>query len=110
VLQGLREVAELKSRITKTPEVCGGRACIAGHRIRVMDIVAWHEKRGYCPDEIVEMFPGITLAEVYAALAYYFENRQEIEDEFHKADEWADWLKANVPSKIPAGMRGKRSG
>ena len=40
-------------RITKTPGVCGGRACIAGHRIRVMDIVVWHEFRGYAPDEIV---------------------------------------------------------
>jgi uncharacterized protein (DUF433 family) len=56
--------------IEKKPGVCGGRACIAGHRIRVADIVAWHEKRGYCPDEIMALFPGITLADVYAALAY----------------------------------------
>ncbi len=33
-------------RITKTPGVCGGKACIAGHRIRVMDIVIWHEHMG----------------------------------------------------------------
>ena len=43
------------------PGVCR-RACIAGHRIRVQDIVVWHEKRGYSPDEIVDMFPGVTLA------------------------------------------------
>jgi uncharacterized protein (DUF433 family) len=93
--------------ITKTPGVCGGRACIAGHRIRVMDVVAWHEKRGYCPDEIVDLFPGITLADVYAALAYYFDNCQEINDEFRNGDQWARWLKANVPSKIPAELREK---
>jgi len=91
--------------ITKTPEICGGRACIAGHRIRVLDIVVWHEKRGYSPDEIADLFPGITLADVYAALAYYFDNTQEIEDEFRKSDEWAEWLRANVPSKIPAELR-----
>src|SRR5438270_11264779 len=68
--------------ITKTPGVCGGRACIAGHRIRVMDIVVWHELRGYTPDEIVAMFPGITLADVYAAMAYYFDHRDEIDQEF----------------------------
>ena len=33
----------LTQHITKTPGVCGGRACIAGHRIRVMDIVVWHD-------------------------------------------------------------------
>jgi uncharacterized protein (DUF433 family) len=100
----------IAQHITKTPNVCGGRACIAGHRIRVMDIVAWHEKRGYSPDEIVDMFPGITLADVYAALAYYFDDRQEIEDEFRKADEWAEWGRVNIPSKIPAGLTGRLGG
>jgi hypothetical protein len=48
------------------------------------------------------MFPGITLADVYAALTYYLDNREEIEEEFRKSDEWAEWVKANIPSKIPA--------
>jgi uncharacterized protein (DUF433 family) len=91
--------------IEKTPGICGGRACIAGHRIRVQDIVVWHEKRGYSPDEIVDMFPGISLADVYAALTYYFDNRQEIEVEFRKSDEWAEWVKENIPSKIPQESR-----
>jgi uncharacterized protein (DUF433 family) len=100
----------IAQHITKTPGVCGGRACIAGHRVRVLDIVTWHEKRGYSPDEIVDLFPGITLADVYAALTYDFDNRQEIEDEFRKGDEWAEWVKANVPSKIPADVKGRLGG
>jgi uncharacterized protein (DUF433 family) len=68
-----------KEHITKTPGVCGGRACIAGHRIRVMDVVLHHENAGRSPAEIADMFPGITLADVYAALAYYHDNRAEIE-------------------------------
>ena len=95
--------------ITKTPGVCSGWACIAGHRIRVTDVVVWHEKRGYSLDEIVDMFPGITLADVYAALTYYFDNGQEIEDEFRQGDEWAEWLNANVPSKIPPELREKQA-
>lgn len=98
----------ISQHITKTPGICGGRACIAGHRIRVLDIVVWHEKRGRCPEEIVEMFPGVTLADVYAALAYYFDHRPEIEDDFRKSDEWSDWVKANVPSKIPAALRERK--
>ena len=74
----------IAQHIEKTPGVVGGRARIAGHRIRVMDVVVCHEKRGYSPDEIVAMFPGITLADVYAALAYYFDHRDEIEAEFHR--------------------------
>ena len=94
--------------IEKTPGVCGGRACIAGHRIRVADIVVWHEQRGYCPEEIVCMFPGISLGDVYAALTYYFDNRQEIENDFKEADKWGDWLQTNIPSKIPEELRVNR--
>lgn len=95
----------LTQHITKTPGVCGGRACIAGHRIRVTDIVVWHEMRGMTADQIVDMFPGIALADVYAALAYYFDHREEIEDDFRSGDRWVDWVKTAVPSKIPPELR-----
>ncbi len=96
--------------ITKTPGVCGGRACIAGHRIRVQDIVVWHEKRGHSVAQIVEMFPGITKADVHAALAYYFDHLEEIEDEFRKAEEWGRWAEANLPSQIPPELKEKLGG
>ncbi len=92
--------------ITKTPGVCGGRACIAGHRIRVMDIVVCHEKRGWCPEEIVYQYPTISLADVHSALAYYYDNRQEIEDDFRNDDKWAEWVKANIPSKLREKLGG----
>lgn len=100
----------LVKHIEKTAGICGGRACIAGHRIRVQDIVVWHEKRDYSPDEIVDMFPGIGLADVYAALTYYFDNRQEIDDEFQKSDEWAERVATEIPSKIPPELREERGG
>ena len=100
----------MTQHITKTPGVCGGRACIAGHRIRVMDIVVCHVMRGMSPEEIVYQFPSITLADVHAALAYYFDNRQEIENEFRKDEAWAEWVKANIPSKIPPELREKLGG
>ena len=39
----------LTQHITKTPGVCGGRACIAGHPFRITDIVVWHEIGGRVP-------------------------------------------------------------
>lgn len=86
--------------IVKTPGICGGRARIAGHRIRVLDIVVWNQMRGYSPDEIVAMFPGISLADVHAALAYYFDNRSEIDAEFAGDEKAAKELLAKHPSKI----------
>ena len=92
--------------IEKTPGICGGRACLAGHRIRVMDIVGWHHKRGYSVDEIVAMFPGITLGDVHAALAYYFDHREEIEAEFQQDAEAADFAQNQYPSKVQEKLRG----
>jgi hypothetical protein len=66
--------------------------------------------RGYSPDQIVDLFPGISLADVYAALAYYFDHRQEVENEFREEDQVAEWVKANIPSKIPPELRGKAGG
>lgn len=57
----------------------GPKPRIAGHRIRVQDVVIWHEKLGMSPDEIVHNHPAITLADVHAALAYYWDNRDAIE-------------------------------
>ena len=97
----------LSQHITKTPGVCGGRECIAGHRIRVMDIVVWHEMRGMSPVEIVYQYPGITIADVHAALAYYFDHVEEIENDFRKDEQWAQWAEANLPSLIPPQLREK---
>lgn len=45
----------------------------------MQDVALWHEKLGMSVDEIVYQYPTITLADVYAALAYYWEHRNEIE-------------------------------
>ena len=64
--------------IAITPGTCGGKPRIAGHRIRVQDIVVMHEEMGQSPAEIVESLPTITLADVHAALAYYYDNHEMI--------------------------------
>jgi uncharacterized protein (DUF433 family) len=65
--------------IVRTPAVVGGEPRIAGHRIRVRDIVAARDLGGHTPEEIATgAYPPLTLAQVYAALAYYEDHRAEI--------------------------------
>lgn len=83
-----------KEHIAKTPGICGGKACIAGHRIRVMDIVAQVEHAKLSPERIVaEVYPSITLADVYAAMAYYHDHREEIDTSFEEARRWDEYGK-----------------
>ena len=93
-------------RITKTPDICGGKACIAGHRVRVMDIVIWHEYLGMSADEIVSQIPSITLSDVYVALAYYFDHIEEIRDDIRRNDEIAEQFRIKYPSKLKEKLSG----
>jgi len=93
-----------------SPGICGGRPCIAGHRIRVQDIVVMHEMRGMSPKEILAEYPSITLSDIHAALAYYFDHEDDIQEDFRKEDDLYDWGRANAPSKIPAELRKKLGG
>jgi uncharacterized protein (DUF433 family) len=72
-------------RIVSTPGTCGGRPRIDGHRITVEDVAIWHERMGMSPDEIVSSYPTITLSDVQAAIAWYDENRQRIDDDIEEA-------------------------
>jgi hypothetical protein len=63
-----------------------------------MDIALYHEEAGRSPAEIVAMFPTITLADVYAALAYYHDNRAEIEADIEVHRQAAEFGKTQ-PSK-----------
>jgi uncharacterized protein (DUF433 family) len=96
----------LTQHIEMTPGVLGGKPRIAGHRIRVSDIVVWHEKRGLSPDEIVALYPTITLSDVHAALAYYFDHREEIEAEFQRESDLASAIKVHFPSKLREKLSG----
>ena len=76
-----------KQHIESRAGVCGGKPCIFGSRIRVQDIYVWHELQGRTPEQIVSDFPQLTLADVHAALAYYFDHREEIQRDIKAAEE-----------------------
>lgn len=92
--------AVITDRITRTPGVCGGKACIEGHRIRVMDIAIMYENQGMSANEIVEQYPSITLGDVHAALAYYYDNIEEIREDIRRNNEVAEMYRSQFPSKL----------
>ena len=97
-------------RIVSTPGICGGRPRIDGHRIQVEDIAIWHERMGMSPDEIVWEYPSITLAEVHAALAYYYENRERIDADIEAAKRHAEEMRAKAgPSRLQEKLRQRKA-
>lgn len=96
----MAETFIISEHIEVTPGVCGGKPRIAGHRIRVEDIAIWHERMGLSPDEIVSQYPTITLADVYAALAYYHDHLEEIRQQIQDDEEFAREMQAKTPSLV----------
>lgn len=69
----------ITQHIETRDNVCGGKPCVKGTRIRVWDIHVWHDLRGQSPEEIVALYPQLSLADVHAALAYYLDHREAIQ-------------------------------
>ena len=84
-----------------TPGIAGGKPRIAGHRITVQNIAIWHERMGKSADEIAEEY-DLTLGDVYAALAYYFDHRDEIDRSIGEGQAFAEALRQRTPSKVRA--------
>src|SRR3990172_9967561 len=77
--------------LKKSPGFCRGRPRIAGTGVSVRRVVGWY-KLGWSPEEIARRIGHITLAQVYAALAYYHANQEAMEAEMAAEEEEADRL------------------
>jgi uncharacterized protein (DUF433 family) len=77
--------------VVKTTGVCGGRARIEGTRVRVYNVAFLH-KDGATDGKIHEAYPDLTPAQIHAALAYYYDNREEIDAELAEDESWAESL------------------
>jgi len=98
-------IATSREHISKTPGICGGKACIAGHRIRVLDIALLHDA-GLTPQQIAEEYPSISLADVFAAIAYYLDNSQEIAEDSRREKETAERYRPQFPTLAEKKQRG----
>src|SRR4051794_9899069 len=92
-------VKVLDQHIEITPGVAGGKPRIAGHRITVHDIAVWHERMGMSADEIAAEY-DLTLGDVYAALTYYFDHRDEVDHQIAEDDLFAETLRQQLPSPM----------
>ena len=96
-------------RIESTPGTCGGKPRIAGHRITVKHVIIDHQRGGMSPDEIASSDPGITLADVDAALAYYHDHRDEIDADIKADDEhWAE-VERQDPGRLIDRLKARKA-
>lgn len=86
--------------IVKTPRVLGGKPRLDGRRISVQHIAIDYEHLGMSPDDICDAYPGLTLAEVHAALAYFYDHRDEILTQIEEDKKFAEEYRRQYPHRV----------
>jgi uncharacterized protein (DUF433 family) len=83
--------------IVKAQGVCGGQATIEGTRIAVWHIVDYYYKAGMSVEEILAEWDYLTSAQIFSALAYYHDNKEEI-DLIRHQNSYEHWLDLHAQS------------
>ena len=88
--------------ITSNPKVRNGRPCVAGTGLRVADVVVASVFNRHTPDEITAQY-SISLGQVHAALAYYYEHKAELNQDVRELIATAKLLKEQAFGKANSG-------
>lgn len=89
----------MSEHIVRTEGVCGGKPRIRDRRIRVQDVAYYSEWCDWTPDQIATELK-LTLAQVHAALSYYFDNIDEIRQDIRDGNALSEKLANQIPSKV----------
>jgi len=95
----------LDEHIDISPGVMGGKPRIAGHRISVQDVVIWHYELEHPVEQIAGDY-NLTLADVYAALAYYHDHKKEIDKSMKDGEKLVEQMKRKIPSRLKKKRHG----
>jgi len=91
--------------VTVDLQIKKGTPVIVGTRTKIMDIAIRYEFGGMTPDEIIEQFPHLTLAQIHDALSYYYEHKSELDETYKKDQKFINELKKYYPSILKTKLK-----
>lgn len=89
--------------IEVNPGTRGGKPCIAGTRIAVSDVVLMHLRLGQSLEQIAGHY-NVSLAALHAAMAYYYDHREEIDQAAQEENAFLQAAKETTPSLLQAKL------
>lgn len=87
-----------------------GRHWIDDTNIKVMEVVLDHTASGMSPQQIHEEYPDLSLAQIHAALTYYFDHKQAMDEEIERDRREYEALRAEANAKSPLIQRLRAEG
>jgi uncharacterized protein (DUF433 family) len=104
--KGLKMAIEmvLNGHIEVMPAVRGGKPHLAGTRITVDDVVLMHYRLGQSLEEIAGKY-DLSLAAVFAAMAYYYDHRDEVDRRIQEDQAFVEAFRRANPSPLQEKLR-----
>lgn len=75
-----------RAHVERRAGVCGGAPVIRGTRFPVRAVADYVLRLGMTPEEMVREWKHLTLAQVYGALAFYYDHRAEIDRDLRRQE------------------------
>jgi uncharacterized protein (DUF433 family) len=80
---------------------------ISGSSMKVVELVLDHLAYGWSPEELHFQHPYLTMAQVYSALAYYWDHKPELDEDIARRLAQTDAIRDSMPSPSVAAIRNK---
>ena len=81
---------------------------IADTTIKVVELVLDNQVYGWSPEELHFQHPHLTLGQIYSALAYYWDHKEELDADIERRLERVDEIQQNLkPSPLKARLKAK---
>lgn len=112
VIEPVRPVQLEEAQPVSTGEITvdeQGRPIIAGTTMKVIELVVEHLAYGWSPEELKYQHPYLSMGQVYAALTYYWNHQQQIDQELERLDQEYIRLRAtslNSPGRMKLKAKG----
>ena len=66
--------------------------------MKVVELVLAQAAYGWSAEELHIQFPQLTLGQIYSALAYYWDHRDELDGDIEKRIEKVDRIRKSIPT------------
>lgn len=82
-----------------------GTIRVGGTRV-TLDSVIWEFNQGASAEEIVDAYPSLRLADVYAVIGHYLRHRSEVEEYLRQQEREAEVIRREIEARFdPRGIR-----
>jgi uncharacterized protein (DUF433 family) len=96
----------VRNRIQAHQKTPGGVPVIGGTTMKVVEVIQAQQAYRWSPEEIHFQHPYLTMAQIHAALAYYWDHKAELDADIERRWEYAERMRVGAgPSPLAERLR-----